>query len=77
MSTERKQMSVDLETVGVADRCAAILTLRLGGKVTRIGAVRIALAELQDKLWETAAEAAGVELPLTDQGETEQGGTDG
>lgn len=59
-ATERKQMSVDMDTISVADRCAAILTLRLGEKVTRIGAVRIALAELQDKLWEAAAAAARV-----------------
>lgn len=57
-ATERKQMSVDMPTIQIADRCAAILTLRLGEKVTRIGAVRIALGELQDKLWEAAAEAA-------------------
>lgn len=62
-------MSVDMATIGVADRCAAVLTLRLGEKVTRIGAVRIALGELQDKLWETAAAAAGV-----DAGEAGSGG---
>lgn len=52
--TARKQMSVDLATIRVADRCAALLTLRLGAKVTRIGAVRIALGELDDKLAEPA-----------------------
>ena len=64
--TERKQMSVDIDTVKQADRCAAILTLRLERKITRIGAVRIALAELEDKLEEdkqaareTAADRAG------------------
>lgn len=59
VSTERKQMSVDMDTIRLADRCAALLTLRLGGKITRIGAVRVALAELEDKLDETAAAAAG------------------
>lgn len=54
-ATERKQMSVDMATIQQADRCAARLTLRLGEKITRIGAVRIALAELEDKLDETAA----------------------
>ena len=77
MSTERKMLNMDIETAGVADRCAAILTLRLGEKVTRVGAVRIALGELQDKLWETAAEAAGVDVGLTDQGERVKGGNDG
>lgn len=62
MSTERKQMSVDLETIRLADRCAARVGLRLGEHVTRVGVVRIALAELKDKLDEadaTVTEAGG------------------
>lgn len=56
-ATERKQMSVDIDTIRQADRCAAILTLRLHEKITRIGAVRIALGELEDKLAEDEAAA--------------------
>jgi hypothetical protein len=48
-------MSVDVATIAQADRCAALLTLRMGGKVTRIGAVRVALGELADKLEEQEA----------------------
>jgi hypothetical protein len=58
--SERKQMSVDMATIAQADRCAALLTLRMGGKVTRIGAVRVALGELADKLEEQQA-ASGQE----------------
>lgn len=50
-------MSVDLETIRLADRCAARVGLRLGEHVTRIGVVRIALAELEDKLDEADATA--------------------
>lgn len=57
-ATERRQMSVDMDTIRQADRCAARLTLRLGEKITRIGAVRIALAELEDKLDEFYAQRA-------------------
>jgi hypothetical protein len=59
--TERKQMSVDLETIRLADRCAARVGLRLGEHVTRVGVVRIALAELKDKLDEADASAEGGE----------------
>lgn len=55
--TDRKQMSVDLATIALADRCAARVGLRLGEHVTRVGVVRIALAELQDKLDEADAAA--------------------
>lgn len=75
---ERKQMSVDIETIRLADRCAAVLTFRgTLGKVTRIGAVRVALAELWDQLSETAAAAAAAGVPLTDAGEEGKGGDDG
>ena len=59
MSTERKQMSVDLETIRLADTCAARVGLRLGEHVTRVGIVRIALAELKDKLDEADATGRG------------------
>lgn len=64
MSIERRQLgSVDLETISVADRCAALLSLRLGERVSRIGAVRIALGELQDALRETAGDTVGGDTP--------------
>jgi hypothetical protein len=76
--TERKQMSVDIDTIRIADRCAAVLTFRgTLGKVTRIGAVRIARGELWDQLSETAAAAAVAGVLLTEPGEGEQGGDDG
>lgn len=61
MATGRQLGLVSMDTIEQADRCAALLTIRLGGRVSRIGAVRIAIAELEDKLVETAAQAAAGE----------------
>lgn len=50
-------MSLDVDTIRLADSCAARVGLRLGEHVTRVGVVRIALAELKDKLDEADATA--------------------
>lgn len=65
----RKQLgAVEPATIDLADRCAALLTLRLGHQVTRLGAVRIALGELGDKLEHDAAEAGEVAKAMAEAG---------
>jgi hypothetical protein len=54
-------MSIDLATYAKIDRCAALLTLRgTLGKVSRVGAVRVAIGELEDRLAEAEAAAGEV-----------------
>lgn len=56
---ERRHLGlVDMDTIRLADRCAARVGLRLGEHVSRVGVVRIALAELADKLDEADAGGA-------------------